>query len=213
MPPTPRPARRAASGRPLLVGLTGSIGAGKSAALAAFARHGAAVLSSDAVVHELYRTPEVRDAVVARLGADVLGPAGEIDRSRVAARVFGDSALVAWLEGLLHPRVAAALGHWRDGAHDHVPAPLLLVHEVPLLFEAGLESRYDRTLVVTAPDGVRHARLAARGGLPALAERESRLLPQEEKRLRANDEIVNDGDLDALDRAVAAYVDRHAAAR
>src|SRR5215207_7028077 len=102
MAPTPTPtARPPSSGdrrRPLLVGLTGAIGAGKSAALAAFARHGAAVLSSDGVVHDLYRTPAVRDAVVARLGPGVLGADGEVDRSAVGARVFGDAELIAWLE-------------------------------------------------------------------------------------------------------------------
>jgi len=206
-PPSSDPAR------PLFVGLTGVIGAGKSAALAAFARHGAAVLGSDAVVHGLYRTAPVRDAVVARLGAVLLGEDGEVDRSRVAARVFGDPALLRWLEALLHPLVDDAVAAWRVRADAAVPRPRLLVHEVPLLFEAGLEQRYDRTLVITAPDGVRRERLAARGGLAAVQERESRGLPQEERRRRANDEIVNDGDLAALDRAVAAYVERHAPAR
>ncbi len=169
------------------------------------------MLSSDQVVHDLYRTPTVREAVVARLGPEVLGPDGEVDRAAVGARVFGDAELIAWLEGLLHPLVGEELARWRAAAEASDPPPRLLVHEVPLLFEAGLEERYDRTLVVTAPDDVRRGRVEARGGLTRLAERESRLLGQDEKRRRANDELVNDGDLPDLDQAVRAYVDRHAA--
>jgi dephospho-CoA kinase len=118
---------------------------------------------------------------------------------------------VRWLEGLLHPRVAEAVDAWRQQAATADPPPRLLVHEAPLLFEAGVEDRYDRTVVITVPERLRRARLEARGRLEAVEQRESRLLSQEERRRRANDEIVNDGDLDALDRAVAAYVDRHAA--
>ena len=168
-------------------------------------------MGSEMCIRDRYRTPAVRDAVVARLGPGVLDADGEVDRAAVGARVFGDAALVAWLEGLLHPLVGEELARWRAAAEASDPPPRLLVHEVPLLFEAGLEERYDRTLVVTTPDDVRRARVQARGGLTRLAERESRLLGQDEKRRRANDELVNDGDLPDLDQAVRAYVDRHAA--
>ena len=89
----------------MLLGLTGGIGAGKSTALAAFERLGCPTLSSDAVVHALYREPEVRAAVVERFGPDVLGADGEVARAAVAARVFSDDIARRWLEQLLHPRV------------------------------------------------------------------------------------------------------------
>src|SRR3954452_19882932 len=86
------------------VGLTGGIGAGKSEALAALDRLGAATLSSDAVVHELLTTGEVRDMLVERFG-DEVAPGGEVDRGAVAEVVFGNPEQRKWLEGLLWPRV------------------------------------------------------------------------------------------------------------
>jgi len=113
---------------------------------------------------------------------------------------------------LLHPLVGRELERWREAAAAADPPPRLLVHEVPLLFEADLEGRYDRTLVVTTSPQLRQARLARRGGLEAIAAREARLLPEAEKLRRADDVLHNDGDLEALDRAVQAYVQRHASA-
>ncbi len=109
------PAKRS---RPPLIGLTGTIGAGKSTALAAFARHGCAVLDADAVVHDLYRRAEVRDTVAARLGGGVIGRDGTIDRRGGGARsIFGDDELRGWLEGYIHPLVReAARGLARGGA-------------------------------------------------------------------------------------------------
>ena len=116
-PPRKRPSRKASQASvdrsPLLLGLTGGIGSGKSAALAAFARCGCPTLSSDAVVHELYRTAPVRDAVVARLGAGVLGADGEVDRAALGAVAFADPEVLRFLEGLLHPLVADELERWR----------------------------------------------------------------------------------------------------
>src|SRR5437588_296117 len=88
------------------VGLTGGLGAGKSTALAALARLGAAVISSDAVVHELYREREMRDAVVERFGSEV-APEGQVDRAALARRAFATGEDRAWLEQLLWPRVGA----------------------------------------------------------------------------------------------------------
>ena len=184
---------------PLLIGLTGGIGAGKSAALDAFARHGAATLSSDAVVHELYTRPQVRDAVVERLGPEVLDSHGEVDRSRVAAQVFGRPERLRSLEGLLHPLVADELARWRD---EHEGDASLLVHEVPLLFEAGLEDRYDRVVVVTAPDEQRRQRS------PEWERRSAHQLPEDEKRRRADEVYENTGSLEDLDAWVAALVRR-----
>ncbi len=179
-------------GRPLAVALTGGIGAGKSEALRAFARHGAAVISSDEVVHRLYREDEdLRARVRERWGERVFRD-GEVDRAAIGRIVFSDRAELAWLESQLHPRVQAAIDAWlAQQAAD------VAVAEIPLLYETGGESRFDRVVVVTAPAAVR----AARRG--AAAEREARLAPEEEKLRRADFAYVNDGSLDELDAFAA----------
>jgi len=113
-----------------MVGLTGAIAAGKSEALAAFERLGAATISSDVVVHGLLASAEVRGRLVERWGADV-APDGELDRERVGAIVFADSAELAWLESQLHPLVAARIAEW---AGSLPVACEVAVVEVPLLF-------------------------------------------------------------------------------
>ena len=91
--------------RPVAVAITGGIGAGKSEALKAFARHGAATVSSDQIVHELLQHDEDRDAVVERLGQGVVAPDGSLDRGAIATVVFNDPRALARLEELLHPLV------------------------------------------------------------------------------------------------------------
>ena len=159
-------------------------------------------------MHDLYGTVEIKDAVRTRLGPQVFDADGAVDRRRVAAAVFADPEAVRWLEELLHPRVGALVVRAFDAAAASRPAPPLAVNEVPLLYEAGLEGRYDRVVVVTAPDDERRARLARRGDLEALAAREARLLPEAGKIARADAVLVNDGDLARLDAAVGALVAR-----
>lgn len=166
------------------------------------------MLDSDRVVHDLYRRPDVRDAVVDRLGGAVVGADGEIDRAAVAARVFADDELRRWLERLIHPLVARVVEDWVNEARARATPPRALVQEVALLFETGGAGRYDRTLVIAAAPEVRRRRVAARGGMERLDEREARLLPDREKAARADDVIVNDGDLTALDERIAAYLDQ-----
>jgi dephospho-CoA kinase len=189
------------AGRPLLLGLTGGIGSGKSAALEAFGRHGAVTLSSDAVVHELYRRQDVREAVAARFGAQILDGAGEVDRGRLGAAVFADPDGLRFLEGLLHPLVSEELAGVTRSATER--GERLVVHEVPLLFEAGLEGRYDLVLLVTAPDDVRRARVGER-----FDQRASSQLPEADKRARAGLVYDNDGTPEELDAWVAALVER-----
>ena len=188
------------------VGLTGGIGAGKSTALGALARLGAATLSTDAVVHELYATAEVRDAVVARWGEDV-APAGVVDRAAVAARVFASPDERAWLEGELWPRVAARVAAWRAEIAALRPAPVAAVVETPLLFEAGMEGGYDVTIAVVADEEVRAERAAGRGHV-APAERAARQLSQDEKSRRATFTIHNGDTVEALERKLSAVLDR-----
>jgi dephospho-CoA kinase len=186
----------------VLLGLTGGIGSGKSTALAAFARLGCPTLSSDRIVHALYLDPEVRAAVAAHFGPGVLDGDGEVDRAALGARVFAREADRRWLEGLLHPRVAAALERWRAEQEAAHPGALL-VHEVPLLYEAGLADRYDGVVLITAPDDVRRAR-----GPEHFDERAAAQLPEAEKAARADHVYVNDGTPADLERWVTALVAR-----
>jgi dephospho-CoA kinase len=189
--------------RPLAVAITGGIAAGKSEALAAFARHGAAVASSDEIVHRVYREDgELKAALRARWGDAVFDPDGEVDRAAVGRIVFADRDELAWLERQMHPRVVRAHGAWLEELSARSQPPTLAVVEVPLLYETGGERRFDKVVVVTAPAAVRELR---RGGF---AERETRLVPEEEKLDRADFAFVNDGTLAALDAFVAGVVER-----
>jgi dephospho-CoA kinase len=176
--------------------VTGGIGSGKSEALAAFAACGAATLSSDQVVHDLYGDPAVRAAVAERFGPEVLAPGGGVDRAALGGRAFAEEGGLAFLEGLLHPRIERRRAAWIAEQSARRPAPPLLVCEVPLLFEAGLEGRFDAALLVTAPDEVRRRRVEARG--QDFEARSARQLPEDEKAARADRVLVNDAGLDAL---------------
>jgi len=187
--------------RPVAVAITGGIGAGKSEALRAFARHGAATVSSDEIVHHLLLRPEVRDAVVARMGNGVLAPDGEIDRGGLATVVFNDRDALAWLEDLLHPLVAAEYLQWREQLAALPDAPSVCVTEVPLLYESGGDARFDKVVVVTAPTKLRRAR-----SVVATEDRESRLLPDREKAERADFVFKNTGSLEELDEFVASVM-------
>jgi dephospho-CoA kinase len=189
------------SSRPISVAVTGGIGAGKSEALAAFARHGAATISSDEVVHELYDDDDVQGALRERYGARVFAADGSVDRTAVGALVFGDADELLWLERLLHPLVMARTEAWREQLSSSPDPPDLAVNEVPLLYETGSEGRFDAVVAITAPRELRAARAGVR-----LDEREQRLLPEDEKLSRADFSYVNDGSLDELDAFVADVV-------
>jgi dephospho-CoA kinase len=190
--------------RPIAVAITGGIGAGKSAALAAFARHGAAVVSSDEIVHRLLREDEeVRGALRERFGDRVFGDDGSVDRAAVAAIVFNDRAELAWLEGMLHPLVVREYMNWREGLARLADPPEVCVTEVPLLYEAGGETRFDAVVAITAPKDLR-----ARRTPMALDDRSKRLIPDAEKLRRADFAYVNDGSLEELDAFVGEVMSR-----
>jgi dephospho-CoA kinase len=188
------------------IGLTGGIGAGKSAALEALERLGAAVLSTDQVVHDLYQSDRVRDAVRERFGADV-APNGTVDRAVVAQRAFATAEDRAWLEGLLWPLVGGRVLDWRQELGRRSPAPRAGVVEVPLLFEAGMEPVFDATIAVIAEEVLREERAGGRGH-EALDERLARQLTQQEKAQRATYTVVNDGTLDDLEHELSAVLDK-----
>jgi dephospho-CoA kinase len=189
--------------RPLAVAITGGIGAGKSTALAAFRAHGAAVVSSDEIVHHLLATDDgVRDALVARLGERILDDYGRPDRAKIAAVVFRDRALLSFLEELLHPLVSREYLRWREQLAMLPDPPRVCVTEVPLLYEVGAEERFDRVVVITAPRKLREQRRRV-----PLDDRDERLLPDREKVARADFNYVNTGTPEELDAWVAGVME------
>jgi dephospho-CoA kinase len=184
---------------PVAVAITGGIGAGKSTALESFRRHGAATVSSDEIVHHLLATdPAVKEKLVERLGEGILGDDGAPDRERIAIRVFKDRDALEFLEKLLHPLVSREYMTWREQLAALPEPPAVCVTEVPLLYEVGAETRFDKVVVVTAPSKLREAR---RGGWQD--DRESRLISDREKAKRADFTYVNTGTPDELDAWVA----------
>lgn len=179
------------------MGLTGGIGAGKSTALTALEGLGAAVLSTDRVVHELYESADVRDAVVERFGQAV-APGGVVNRAALARAAFAQAEGRKWLEELLWPRVGARIAEWRSELERSPAPPRAAIVEVPLLFEADMDGAFDATIAVIADEGLRAQRAGARGH-EALSERGERQLTQQEKAQRATYVVINDGSVGALE--------------
>jgi dephospho-CoA kinase len=155
-------------------------------------------------VHELYRDPEVRAAVVARWG-DEVAPDGVVDRHAVARRAFATPEERAWLERLIWPKVGERIAEWRAIESTREPRPPALVVEVPLLFESGGDAAYDATIAVVADDEVRAARAAARGH-EAVDERTARQLSQQEKAHRATYAVQNSGTISDLEHTLSSIL-------
>ena len=152
-------------------------------------------------MHHLLRREDVRQAVVQQMGNGIVGPDGEIDRGALATVVFNDPDALRWLEELLHPLVAAEYLQWREALAQLPDPPQVAVTEVPLLFESGGETRFDKVVVITAPKQLRRAR-----SVVATDERESRLIPDVDKVLRADYAYRNLGSLEELDAFVASVM-------
>lgn len=193
---------------PAFIGLTGAIAAGKSAALGAFARLGAATLSSDEITHQLLDSPEVRDRLADRWGEGVIVD-HRVARDRVGEIVFGRPEELGWLESVLHPLVGRRVAVWR---RDLPPGAPLAVVEVPLLFEAELEAAFDATVCVVADDATR-AKRAGERGIELLEGRSGRQLSQDQKAARATHLIHNDGSLAKLEGEVERIMPTLAEAR
>ncbi len=157
--------------RKLRVGLTGTLGAGKSTALAALARLGAATVSADSVAHRLSGPGgRISRAVFREFGAPYLTADGSVDRPALAGLVFRDPNARRRLERATHPLIAAELRREASRSKNRVA-----VVDVPLLFEAGLEHEFDVTVAVTAPKSHALRRVRARDGMrPAEAARRMR---------------------------------------
>jgi dephospho-CoA kinase len=180
-----------------VIGLTGGIGAGKSAVAAALAKMGCVVSHSDAEGRAALRDPVIRDTLVSWWGNDVVDDAGEIDRRAVAEIVFNDAEQRHRLEELTHPWIRARRDELFAAAPPDTPA---LVIDAPLLIEAGLDRDCDVVLFVDAAYEIRRERLlSSRGWDEAeLRAREDSQLPLDEKRKRADYVLRNEGDLSEL---------------
>jgi dephospho-CoA kinase len=186
---------------PLTIGLTGGIAAGKSTALAAFERLGAATISSDAVVHELLDSEPLLGRLIERWGEGV-APEGRVDRNKIGGIVFADPDELGWLESQIHPLVGERIGAWLGSLPEDADVAVV---EVPLLFEGEMAPVFDTTLAVVTSDEVRRARAEARGHT-LVGEREARQLSQDEKADRAAHVIENDGTVEELEQRLSALV-------
>lgn len=186
---------------PLTIGLTGGIAAGKSTALAAFEKLGAATISSDVVVHELLDSEPLLGRLTERWG-DEIAPQGRVDRAKIGEIVFADPEQLKWLEGQIHPLVGERIGAWLASLGDDTGVAVV---EVPLLFEGEMAPVFDTTVAVVTADEVRRARAEARGHT-LVGEREARQLSQDEKAARAEHVIENDGTLEDLEQRLSALI-------
>jgi dephospho-CoA kinase len=193
-----------------LIGLTGGMGVGKSTALDAIGELGAAVLSTDKVVHELFGCQRIRQALVDRWGPEV-APDGKVAREVVAERVFSSDSERQWLEGTLWPLVGERVAVWLALARSQQPPPRAAVVEMPLLFESGMDRACDATIAVVASEEVRRQRTSGRGHARE-EERVARQLPQEEKARLATYAVSNDGTPEDLRIELAAVLEELASA-
>lgn len=190
----------------MLVGLTGGIATGKSTVARMLADRGAVVLSADDAARQVTAPGSPALAEIARaFGPSVLRPDGSLDRAALAATVFDDPQARRRLEALTHPPILALLRTQIQEARAALPPGGVIVVEVPLLFEAGMEDWFDRVVVVTAPEAQQVARLAGRSDLsPEEARRRiAAQMPLADKEARAQMVIRNGADLAAM----AAQVD------
>ena len=180
---------------PLNVGLTGNIGSGKSTVARLFAECGAAVIDADVLAREATRDPDVLREIAATFG-DELVKEGKLDRAKLAEVVFNAPEARAKLNAIIHPRV----GRERTARVSALTAlespPKVIIHDVPLLFEVGLDAEMDKTVVVDAPLDIRVARVVQRSGLTPeeVRSRDAAQLPLSEKVNRADFVVDNRGD-------------------
>jgi len=191
------------TGKPLIIGLTGSIGMGKSTVAAMFADAGVPVFDADAAVHRLQGPGGPLVAAIESLHPGTTGPAG-VDRAKLSAAVLRNPDALRALEALVHP----AVGEDRAAfLRDHAAAPLV-VFDIPLLFETGGDRTVDKTVVVSAAPEVQRARVLARPGMSEskLDAILARQLPDAEKRARADVVIATDVPLEETRAAVIALI-------
>jgi dephospho-CoA kinase len=195
---------------PFRLGLTGSVGMGKSTTAGLFAEAGVPVWDADAAVHRIYAAGGAGASALADLAPDAV--AGDaVDRDRLRRAIEADPAVLSRIEARIHPLVAED----RAGFIARHADADLLVFDIPLLYETGAEAGLDAVLVVTAPRDVQRARVLARPGMTeAMLERVlSRQLPDADKRARANFVIATDAGIEAARADVLALLARIRAGR
>lgn len=190
--------------RPFLLGLTGSIGMGKSTTAAMFAEAGVPVWDADATVHALYRPGGAAVAPIRAAFPDAIRDGG-VDRAKLKAILAADPAALARLEAIVHPLTTQAR---QDFIAEHRTAPLILL-DIPLLFETGADADCDATVVVTAPPDVQRQRVLDRPGMTEaqLSLILARQMPDAEKRARA-DYLIETVGLEAARAAVQKLVSK-----
>ncbi len=188
---------------PLQVGLTGNIGSGKSSVARLFAERGAALIDADALAREATEDPGVLREIAAIFGDEIVVD-GALDRAALAARVFGNPDARADLNAIIHPWVGRERAARTAAFATQISPPAVVIHDVPLLFEVGLDAEFDKVVVVDAPLELRVARVVARSGLTAdeVRARDAAQLPLAEKVRRADFVIDNSGDFDDLEPQV-----------
>ncbi len=186
-----------------VIGLTGSLGMGKSTTAQFFAEEGVPVHDADAVVHRLYEGEAVAAIEAAFPGTTA---AGKVDRDKLAARVLGDDAALKRLEAIVHPLVQAA--EQRLLAEAAARGEKVALLDIPLLFETGGEQRVDAVVVVSAPSEVQHARVLKRPGMTMekLEAILAKQMPDAEKRRRADFVVDTSRGLDAARAQVRAIL-------
>jgi dephospho-CoA kinase len=189
--------------RPIIIGLTGSIGMGKSTVAAMFAEAGIPVFDADAEVSSLQGAGGELVPPIEAAFPGSTGPDG-VDRERLGAQVFADKAALARLEAIVHPAVAAKRAAFID-AHQNKRA---VVFDIPLLFERGGHESVDRVVVVSAPEDLQRARVLARPGMTAqkFAHIHALQLHDSEKRERADHVIDTGTSLEETRAQVAALI-------
>lgn len=174
-----------------VIGIVGGIGSGKSFAAGKFVELGCALVSGDAIAHELLKEPDVIAAVRERWGDSVLGSAGQVDRAALGQVVFDDPAEMAELTSLLHPRIGERMARQVADAQTN-PAVVAVVIDAAVLFEAGWEDLCDCVVFVDAPLALRLERVAAaRGWDEAALARRERLQIELDKKRQICDYIID----------------------
>lgn len=189
--------------RAIRVALTGGIGSGKTTALAMFCARDAAVLNSDHIVHQLLQRRDIRQRISARLNIPMFA-AGDSGRRQLADVVFADEDKLDQLQKIMFPLVKKAVEHWFESTE--VLSAGLAVVELPMLFEADMQTLFDRVILVTAPAAQRRQRQSGRMAQGEFRRRSAQQLPETEKRARADMVYDNTGSPEELDDFVAATV-------
>lgn len=188
----------------LIVGLTGSIGMGKSTAAARLRELGIGVFDADADVHRLYEGPIAAEIEAVFPGSTV---AGKVDRAKLSAQLMKTPARMKVLEAIVHPRVRANERAFL--AAEHARGAKIVVLEIPLLFESGAADTVDAVIVVSAPAAVQRARVLERPGMTAakLDSLLARQWPDEKKRARAHFVVETSGSIEASKAQIDAIVE------